>query len=131
MPLARQLLPLLIVLVLYAVLVKLAARILRVSQVGWAQAFQFAAVVMIVSIAGRWLTAYVGSMPLVAALVFGFSVQVALGAWFFRERALAANGQELGWGGGAKLTALAVGMLFLLLAALFAVVQATLPSGPG
>ncbi len=125
-----QLLPLLIILALYAVYVRLAARILGTSRVGWSYAFQFSMLVAVITIAGRWATAYVGTLPLLLGLVIGLGLHLALGAWFFRERALASNGQQLGWGGGAKLTAVAFGLLILTMAILFVGLRALLPNTP-
>lgn len=128
---ALQLLPLLIILVLYAMFFKLAARVLRVSRLGWSYAFQFAALVVAITIAIRLVTVFVGELPMLPGVLAGLGLHVALGAWFFRERALAPDGEPLGWGGGAKLTAAALGLLFLTLAILVAVVRVLRPyAGP-
>lgn len=65
-------------------------------------------------------------MPL--AVPLGVAVHLALGSWFFRNRAMAADGQVVGWSGGAKLTAVALGLLFLVMAALFGLLSALLPT---
>jgi uncharacterized membrane protein (DUF4010 family) len=86
-----QFLPLLVVLCLYAAYVRLAARVTRLLGVGWLQAFQFAALVMVLSMLGRVVSSYAGQAPFVAAALFGTAVHLALGAWFFRiERRLPA-----------------------------------------
>ena len=124
-----QLLPIVIVLVLYAAFFRLAARVLRASRVGWLYAFQFTALVVVLSVAGRLASSYLGELPLVLGLLFGLTLHIVLGAWFFRERALASDGQPLGWSGGAKLTAVAFGFLFLTLALLVGGLRALLSLG--
>jgi hypothetical protein len=109
-----QLIPLLIILAIYAVLFKVAARIVRASRVGWPQAFQIAALVGVIAIGGRAASLYVGQLPVLLGALLGLGMQLALGAWFFRERAFAPDGQPLGWAGGAKLTAVAIGLLLVL-----------------
>lgn len=128
MPSVIQFLPLLIVLALYAVFCRLAARVLRVSQVSWGRAFQFAVLVVVLTMVGRLAAVLVGELPLLLGVLFGFALHLTLGAWFFRERALASDGQPLGWTGGAKLTALAFGFLFLTLAVLVGALRALLPA---
>jgi hypothetical protein len=123
-----QFLPLVVVLCLYAAFVRLAARITRASGVGWLRAFQFAALIVVISVLGRVVSLYVGQAPLVLAGLFGIAVHLALGGWFFRDRALAADGQVVGWGGGAKLAGVALGLLLLVVVILFGVVRALLPT---
>ena len=122
-----QFLPLIIVLCLYAVFVRLAARLTRMSGVSWGRAFQFAALIVVLSIMGRVASLYVGQAPLVAAGLVGIMIHLALGAWFFKDRAVASNGRVAGWGGGAKLIAVAVGLLFVTLLVLFGVLRALSP----
>lgn len=98
---------------IYAAFFKIAGRVLRASRVGWAHALQFAALVGAITIGGRVASIYVGELPVLLAALLGLALHLTLGAWFFRERALAADGQPLGWAGGAKLTAIAFGMLML------------------
>jgi xanthine/uracil permease len=121
-----QLLPLVIILALYAVYFRLAARVLRASRVDWLYAIQFSALVVVITIAGRLASSYFGELPLLLGMLFGLALHLALGAWFFRERALAPDGQSLGWVGGAKLTAVAFAFLFATLAVLVGGVRALL-----
>lgn len=123
-----QLLPLVIVLCLYAALVRLAARVTRTSGVGWLRAFQFAGLVAVLSVLGRIVSSYAGQAPLLVAGLLGIALHLALGAWFFKDRALAADGQPVGWVGSTKLTAIAMCLLFLTMVALFGVVRALLPT---
>src|SRR5688500_17542014 len=113
-----QFLPLAVILCLYAAFVRLAARLTKASGVGWLRAFHFSALIIVLSVLGRVVSLYVGQAPLLLAVLFGIAIHLALGAWFFRNRAVAANGQVVGWGGGAKLTAVALG-LFLVIVVLF------------
>jgi hypothetical protein len=123
-----QFLPLVVVLCMYAALVRLAARITRASGVGWLRAFQFAALIVALSVLGRLVSLYAGQLPLILAGMFGVTIHLALGAWFFRHRAVAVDGQVVGWGGGAKLSAVALGLLLLVMVVLFGVVRALLPT---
>jgi hypothetical protein len=121
---AFQLLPLGIILALYAAYLRLAARVLGASRVGWLYAFQFAALIVALTIVGRATSAYLGELPLLLGIVFGLTLHLALGAWLFSQRALASDGEPLGWGGGAKLTAVAFGFLLITLAVLVGGVRA-------
>ncbi len=123
-----QLLPLVVVLCLYAAYVRLAAKITRLSGIGWLRAFQFAALVMVLSVLGRVVSLYVGQAPLVAALLFGIAFHLAIGAWFFKNRAMTISGQPAGLGGGAKLSGVALGLLLATIVVLFGVVRALLPA---
>jgi hypothetical protein len=123
-----QFLPLVVVLCLYAAYVRLAARMTRLLGVGWLRAFQFAALVMVLSMLGRAVTLYVGQAPLVAAGLFGIAVHLWLGGWFFKGRAMATDGQPAGWGGGAKLAGVALALLLATIFVLFGVVRALLPT---
>jgi len=115
MRLVFQLLPLLTVFALYAAFFRLAARVLRVSRVDWSYAFQFSGLIALVTIGGRLASMQFGELPLLLGVLFGLALHVVLGSWFFRERALAPDGQPLGWLGGAKLTAVAFGFFLLTL----------------
>jgi len=93
-------------LITYAALLKLAARLLRYS-VSWKSGFHFAGIMLIIVIFGHILTF---SEPL--ALRIGHNVVlllglVVLGGWFFRERGTNRRDVILGWGGGTRLVALA------------------------
>jgi hypothetical protein len=87
---------------------KLSARLLRRRVVSWKDSFIFAFMMMIVSALVRAILLF-GSlaMPFVLGIILAFVVQVTFGAWFFSHRATYADGQKLGWRGGAELTAFA------------------------
>ena len=124
-----QWLPLVIMLVLYAAFFRLAARVMRTTRVGWSYAFQFAGLVFLMTIAGNSLTSMqAGELPLLLGALLGISLHLLLGAWFFRERALGSDGQPVGWLGGAKLTAVALGLLLLTTAVLVGGLRALLLS---
>lgn len=123
-----QFLPLVTILCLYTAFVRIAARVVRATGVGWRPAFQFAGLVVVLSVLGRVVSLYAGQAPVLAAALFGIALHLALGAWFFKDRALTADGQPVGWVGGAKLTAVAVGLLFLVMLVLFGVMSALLPT---
>lgn len=112
--LIQVLIPLLLLLGIYAASFKIAARIVRASRVGWAQTFQLAMLVVAITMIGRGASAFLGELPVLLGAALGLTLHIALGAWFFRERALAADGQPLGWAGGAKLSGLAVGMILIV-----------------
>lgn len=119
-----QSLSLVVFLCIYAVLVRFAARIVRASSIGWLQAFQFAALVVALSILGRVVLFFAGPAPLSLTGPIGIALHLALGAWFFSGRALAADGRPIGWSGGAKLTAVALGLLLLATFVLFVLARA-------
>lgn len=110
----QVLIPLILLLGIYAASFKIAARIVRASRVGWAQTFQLAALVVVITMIGRGASAYLGELPVLLGAALGLTLHITLGAWFFRERALTADGQPLGWAGGAKLSGLAVGMILIV-----------------
>jgi hypothetical protein len=114
MPVLFQLLPFLTMLAVYAAFFKVGARVLRVSRLTWSHALQFAGLVGVLTIVGRAASLYLGEIPIVLGALLSLALQVTLGAWFFGERALASDGQLLGRAGGAKLTAIAFGLLILV-----------------
>ena len=122
MSIVLQVLPLMIALALLAAHLKLAARVLRASQLRWAHAFQFVALLFVLSIVGRAISLNFGGLPLPLAIPVGISLHLAVGGWFFRKRALTSNGQIVGWTGGIKLTALGLGLFFATLLILALVV---------
>jgi hypothetical protein len=129
MKIVLLLVPLAMVLALYAVYIKLSARLLRRSKVSWKNSFLFALVLILLAFAGRAGSLALGqSLPLLPGLIFGLTAQVILGGWFFSTRGTDAAGQPLGWRGGIQLSVLA----FLLMAVtgfvLFGVVHVLSPA---
>jgi hypothetical protein len=122
-------LPIVVMTVLYAAVVKLAARILRFSGVRWPHAFVFAILIVVLSAAIRAGSMYGGvQLPAIPGLLLGVILHVALGAWFFRSRATNQDGTAAGWLGGAKLCALTVGFLLMMGAGLLLIAQSLVPS---
>ena len=100
---------------MFASCYKLSAYLLRRRVVSWKYCFTFAGILVLMSIVVNAMI-NVGGMrlPPVIGLIVAFVVQIGLGAWFFSHRATYADGQELGWRGGAELAALA----FIFIAAI-------------
>lgn len=107
----------------YAIFVRLAARIIRASGVEWGKAFRFAALVVGLSMLGRVFWSFVGPPPFLVAVLIGLAFHLGLGAWFFSARAFTADGQPLGWRGGAKLAAVVLGFLTLFIFVLVGIVR--------
>jgi hypothetical protein len=104
------LLPLLFGMACYAGYLKLSARFRR-FRIGWKPCFAFAYMVGALALLGRFLAPHAmlpGPLPPVLAVVS----QLALGGWFFRERARSADGHALGWRRASELVAVA--MLLML-----------------
>jgi hypothetical protein len=121
-------LPIVIMTVLYASFLKLAAKILRFVGLTWMRAFLFAILIVVLSAVIRVASAYFGAqLPAVPEIVLGVILQLVLGAWSFRSRASNPDGSPIGWLGGAKLCALAVGFLFLMAAGFLLIAQSLLP----
>ena len=91
---------------------KLSARLLRRRVITWKHSYIIGFILTLMSMIGNTLL-YIGGvpLPLPLAIVLAFVLQVVIGAWFLSRRATYADGRELGWRGGAELTALAVFIL--------------------
>lgn len=121
-------LPLALVMAMYASFLKLAARILRFRGVTWVRTFVFAALLFVLSMLVRGAIFYFEvQLPALIALSLGTGLHLFFGAWFFRARALGQDGQVVGWSGGAKLTAIAMAFLFLVVISLMAILLVLLP----
>ena len=108
-------LPLLFIPVLYAVLVKLSALILRRIQLSWKHAFVFALLAMLVGAIGMsadFATGRIVPAPLVA--LAGVAAQLALGAWYFKGRAVMVSGTSVGPIKGALLPLIAIVIILIL-----------------
>jgi hypothetical protein len=108
MPLALQLVPLLIMLGLYTLLVKLSAVVCRLK-LSWVHSLLFATILAVALIAGRMAAAVaqVSLSPLVG-VVPAVVLNLLLGAWFLRSRATRSDGQPAGVTGGMRLSAVMV-----------------------
>jgi hypothetical protein len=93
--------------------VKLSARVLR-YKVSWKSSFFFAIIMLVLLIFVHVLDV---SQPVAirighgVLLLLGF---IVLGGWFFNGRGTDRTGTVLGWGGGIRLIALAVGMMIVV-----------------
>ncbi len=103
---------LLLMIISYAGLIKLCARLLKGATVSWKNCFIFSAIIVAISMVSRIIIMSTNvTMPIAIALVNGFILQLALGAWFFRNHATDSTGNALGWHGGMKLMAIAYGVI--------------------
>jgi hypothetical protein len=100
-------------LAIYTGFVKLSARVLR-YRVSWKSSFFFAIIMLVLLIFVHVLDV---SQPVAirighgVLLLLGF---IVLGGWFFNGRGTDRTGTVLGWGGGIRLIALAVGMMIVV-----------------
>jgi len=109
--------PIILVLMImgYAGLIKLCARLLKGSIVSWKDCFIFSAIFVAISMAFRiYFMSNNVTIPIAVTLVNGFVLQLGLGAWFFRNRATDNTGNALGWRGGMKLMTIGSTVIVLL-----------------
>jgi hypothetical protein len=112
------LLPIAVVLTIYGLFWKLAARILRYGGVSWPLAFLAAATIFFLSGFVRGVTTVLKlGLPWALALPVSAAISITIGAWCFHDRATGTNGEPVGWPGAFKLSGLAL-VLFLTPAAL-------------
>ncbi len=110
-----SLLPLAFTFILYGLLVKLATKLYRGSQMSWQDAFSFGALAMLVGALGASLnfaTGFLLSPKL--SVILGVALQVALGGWFLGPRVIASSGEAVGSRGGAIVAAIAFAIAFAL-----------------
>lgn len=111
---------LLLMIVGYASLIKLSARLLKGSIISWKNCFIFSAIFVALAMASRIIIMKTNvTIPIAVALINGFILQVALSGWFFQNRGTDSTGNALGWRGGMKLTATAYGIIGSIAIALF------------
>jgi hypothetical protein len=110
---AFSLLPLVLLPVIYASLIKLAARLLRRTQLSWKHAILFGTIALVVGVIGTLANQSTGQVlpPLVAGLI-GKAIQLALGGWYLGTRALAVSDEPVGFGRGVLLSLIALGIVF-------------------
>ena len=107
------LLPIILMLALYAVAIKSAAWMLRRINVSWKHAFIYVGAVIFLAVAFRVVLAATSiHVSLVLALLISLLLQAICGGWFFANRATTRDGQAIGRLGGVRLSATA----FLLIA---------------
>lgn len=108
-------LPLLLTPLLYAALIKVAAFILRRIKVSWKHALLFVLLAMVVGAMGAFAnlaTDRVIPAPLVGLI--SVAVQLALGSWYFKDRARLVSGAPVGLGRGALLALIAIAFVVVL-----------------
>jgi hypothetical protein len=109
------LIALIVIPAIYAAFLRLSARLLKLSGLGWYYAFPFAFLVILFSLAGRFLANYFEfTAPAAFGLTLSFLIQVGFGAWFFRNRVRTPAGSLAGWVGAAKLMALAYALFLVI-----------------
>jgi len=109
------LLPLALLLTVYAVLIKAAARLYRKSQLPWKHAFAFCGLAVLVGVAGAMLNLVTGSaLGPGAGVLLGFATQLGLGGWYLGPRSSTAAGEPIGFKGGVVVAAIGYGLIVLL-----------------
>ena len=98
--------------VLYAALAKLAARLLRRTQLSWKHSFAYGAIAVLAGTIGTVIHQSLGGvLPLPVALALGIGMQLGIGGWFLGSRALTASGEQVGFKGGVLLSLVATGII--------------------
>lgn len=115
MSFAISLLPIALAPCFYAVLVKLAAFIVRRTKLRWSQAFIYGVLAVVAAGIGAVLNVATGSLlPLPVALLAGLALQLLLGGWYFGSRAVNAAGSTIEFKGGVILSLVAYVLAFNL-----------------
>ncbi|HKS55094.1 MAG TPA: hypothetical protein VJT13_01580 [Xanthobacteraceae bacterium] len=95
----------------YALFWKLAARILRYGGVSWRLAFLTAATIVFALAFARGVLSFVGiSAPAYFGIALGLPITIAIGAWCFHDRATRPDGKPVDWPGAFKLSGVAVAL---------------------
>jgi hypothetical protein len=118
------LLPLVVLLGMFALSAKLAAFLLRRIKLSWGMSFLYALIVILASAAVRMVLAALGA-PISGATAgsVGLIAQLAIGTGFFAYRAKSESGAAAGWRGGLLLTVVA--LLIVIVVAMLLMVLAT------
>lgn len=116
-----MLMPLAFTFVLYALLLKLAAKIYRRSMLPWKHAFAFGAMVIVLGTAGAFLVRSTdsGFAPFVV-MATGLAMHLGLGGWYLGRRTRSPTGEPIAFKGGVLVAAIAYGIVivFTLIAAM-------------
>jgi hypothetical protein len=130
MPAVLDFLPAVLLVLVYAGLLKLAAAFILRWKSSWASAFIFSAVFIALQTAGvMLLRAFDLYLPLFFGILISLALQVALGGWVLGAGGTTASGAPLGFRRGALLTLVASALL-LVLAAVLATLSALLVRSP-
>ncbi|USX15705.1 hypothetical protein NHH88_07980 [Oxalobacteraceae bacterium OTU3CAMAD1] len=107
--------PLLVSVVLYTSINKLAAFLYKRARLSWRDACIFSLILLMVLGLGTLLNRLSGNaVPLALLVVAGLVIQVGLGAWFLASRAFGIDGAPLGSRGGAILALIAYALVVSL-----------------
>lgn len=108
-------LPILFVPVLYALLVKLAAVLLRRTKLSWKHAFLFGLLALVVGAIGTFGNLALGhTLPALLVGIVGIAIQLSLGGWYFGPRAKNKEGEPIGFTRGMLLSLIALGIVFVV-----------------
>ncbi len=121
--------PLVLMILLYGVVTRLAAKLFKGSKVQWKHAFVFAFIAGLIGFVAAVINRASGLVmgPLLG-LVAGLALQSVLGGWYLGPRGLRANGEPLAFKGGAAVSAISGAILFAISFALLLLVQVLLPA---
>lgn len=125
-----SLLPLLLAVLLFGVFAKVAARILRRTQLGWSHALIFGLIVFVLGAIGAFANRATGQLlPLPVAVVAALLLQLSVGGWYLGPRATNTAGEPIAFRGGAMLSFVAY-LLVVGFGVLCALVLPLLLRGP-
>ena len=111
-----------VVVITYSGLLKLAARILRYT-VPWKSAFLFAGIMLVIVIFGHVLALSESLATRIGYNIVVLAGQIAFGSWFFSRRGTSRQGTILGWSGSLRLVALMFAMMLVLVFAIAMPIQ--------
>ena len=124
-----SLLPLALMPALYAALVKLAAFLLRRTQLSWPQALLYGLAAVGAGIVGTFIRlATANVLPGLVLGALGIAIQLVLGGWYLGPRARTAAGEPIGFARGMLIPLLAGGIILVFSIGLIAVLPAQ-PAG--
>ena len=110
-----SLVPFVLMPVFYAMLVKVAAFLLRRIDLSWKHALLFGLIALTVGALGTFANLATGqALPALLAGLLGISIQLALAGWYFGSRARTASGELIGFTRGALLSLVALGLVFAI-----------------
>lgn len=99
--------------VIFALSLKVSARLLRYQEVTWKQSIAFGVIGVATSLLASFL------IQPKHAVIIGLPMNLLLGGWFFRQRGIKRSGERLGWPGAALLTGIALFLLAITMIILF------------
>jgi putative Mn2+ efflux pump MntP len=107
-----SLLPLALMFAVYAVFMKLAARLYRKTSLSWKHAIVFSVLAIVLGVAASFLVKVLGgTVVLPVAVILGLALQLALGGWYLGTRARSSSGEPIAFKGGVLLALIAYALL--------------------